>query len=125
MNSSARVERRRVYLAYRELFSGKNARVRQEKAIRSIVHESAHHEKDSINAIIHILKSLLDSRVFESEAQARQEFPELRSKSSRGRQTNKASKRFNTSLQTPMKVKHFEHSDKANSLSQTNPYGMF
>lgn len=75
-------ERKHVFLAYREVFTGKNALVRKKKAIRNLVfrHHWPTYEKSveisEIN-VVRILKSLLEDHVFESEEYASKEFPEL------------------------------------------------
>jgi hypothetical protein len=82
MNASKPADRQRVFLVYRELFSGRNAAVRKTRAIRNIVLSPALGLKVSaadtrLDTIISILKSLLNDRVFESEEQASRFFPEL------------------------------------------------
>jgi hypothetical protein len=75
-------EKRRVFLAYRSLFSGDNANLRQAKPIRKLVNKHL----SSFGALIKdfgssktvdILKALLEVRVFESDIQAKIAFPEL------------------------------------------------
>ncbi|KFZ19307.1 hypothetical protein V502_03720, partial [Pseudogymnoascus sp. VKM F-4520 (FW-2644)] len=80
--SHSTAENRRVFLAYRSLFSGDNANLRQAKKIRKLLKEHS----SSFGALIKdfgspktvdILKALLESRVFESDIQAKIAFPEL------------------------------------------------
>jgi hypothetical protein len=81
--SHSTAEKRRVFLAYRSLFSGENANLRQAKKIRKLVKEhSSSFEaliKDfgSCKTVGNILKALLEVRVFESDIQAKIAFPEL------------------------------------------------
>jgi hypothetical protein len=82
LNARGIADRQRVFLVYRELFNGTNAAVRKTKAIRNIVlsHTPALQVPaiaTHLDAIIPILKSLLNDRVFESEEQASKFFPEL------------------------------------------------
>jgi len=76
-----KVERQRVYLAYRKLFTGKNARVRKKKAILRIVQASPTSEpldeQHLKQKTIPILRSLLNDRVFEIEEAAKIDFPEV------------------------------------------------
>ncbi|OBT76527.1 hypothetical protein VF21_05437 [Pseudogymnoascus sp. 05NY08] len=80
--SHSTAEKRRVFLAYRSLFSGENANLRQAKKIRKLVKKHS----SSFEALIKdfgpcktvdILKALLEVRVFESDIQAKIAFPEL------------------------------------------------
>jgi hypothetical protein len=128
MDPSAKIERQSVYLAYRELFSGKNALVRNKKAILSIIRATptvkplvGQHLK---RKTIPILKSLLDNRIFEQEEQARREFPELWSKSSEDRQPSKTLIQHNTALKDL--VKHEDSGQKLNaeSLPHASLHGM-
>lgn len=75
-------EKRRVFLAYRGLFSGENANVRQIKKVRKLVKKHAAAFRPLIDdfgssKIVDILKALLEVRVFESDIQAKLAFPEL------------------------------------------------
>jgi hypothetical protein len=80
--SHSTAEKRRVFLAYRSLFSGDNANLRQAKKIRKLVQKHS----SSFGALIKdfgsdktvdILKTLLEVRVFESDIQAKITFPDL------------------------------------------------
>jgi len=80
--SHSSAENRRVFLAYRSLFSGPNANIRQARKIRSVVQEHASSFgpllKDfGSEKTVEILKALLETRVFESDIQAKIAFPEL------------------------------------------------
>ncbi|OBU00537.1 hypothetical protein VE01_01060 [Pseudogymnoascus verrucosus] len=81
-NVALPAEKRRVFLAYRSLFSGDNANLRQAKKIRKLVQKHS----GSFGALIKdfgsdktvdILKTLLEVRVFESDIQAKITFPDL------------------------------------------------
>ena len=124
MTSAVKVERRRVYVAYRKLFSGTNALVRKKKAILKILQTSPtfkpfagqHLESRTIS----ILKSLLKDHVFELEEAAKREFPELWSK------TSPDSKALTTCDLTQLKPTKLQESreEACQSLPQANPYGM-
>jgi hypothetical protein len=80
--SHSSAENRRVFIAYRSLFSGPNANIRKPKKIQSLVQEHASSFKPLLNDLgsektMEILKILLDTRVFESDIQAKIAFPEL------------------------------------------------
>ena len=73
---------RRVFLAYRTVFTGPQAHIRRSKKIREVIeqHESSFKPliKDfGLNKVVDIVKALLDQRVFESELKAKVAFPEL------------------------------------------------
>ncbi|RYP78913.1 hypothetical protein DL771_000298 [Monosporascus sp. 5C6A] len=76
------VDKRRVYLACRGLFTGDKARFRKPKTVRKVVER---HEA-SLRTLIHdlgeektieVVCDLLGRRIFESELRAKIEFPEL------------------------------------------------
>lgn len=76
-----RIERQHVYLRYREVFTGKNALLRTKKDIISAIEAlntskplAIQHQK---RKTISILRTLLEAQIFQSEEQAREEFPEL------------------------------------------------
>ena len=78
----APVDRRRVYLACKAIFTGNNAQLRKQKKIRELVDK----HKGALNPLIRdfgvpkvvdILRVLLDSGVFQSDLKAKIEFPEL------------------------------------------------
>lgn len=81
MTPAVKVERRRVYVAYRKLFSGRNALVRKNNAILKIVRTSPTFQplagQDLESTTVPIIKSLLNDRVFELDEAARKDFPEL------------------------------------------------
>lgn len=86
-----RVERQRAYLRYREVFSGNNALVRTKKDIIDAIQASSTSEPSAIQhrhrRTISILRSLLESQVFQLEEQAKKEFPELWLKIPKGNET--------------------------------------
>ena len=109
MTPTVRVERRRVYVTYRKLFSGRNALVRAKKTILKIIHTSptfrpfAGQKLDS--KTISILKSLHSDRVFELEEVAKKEFPELWSKTS---PDSKAPTKYDPTHLKPTKLEETE-----------------
>jgi hypothetical protein len=76
------VDKRRVFLAYRTVFTGPNAHIRKSKKVREVIQQ---HRKSfeplikdfGFNKVVDIVKALLDQRVFESELKAKIAFPEL------------------------------------------------
>lgn len=75
-------EKKRIYLACKPIFSGANALIRKPKLIREAVDKNAACLKPlfkdfAIHVVADILKILLDNRIFESDIQAKAEFPEL------------------------------------------------
>jgi len=80
--SYSSTETRRVFLACRPIFTGENAQVRKQKRVRKIVDK---HRKAltalltglGVDKVVEILRQLLEKRIFESEVQARAQFPEL------------------------------------------------
>jgi Zn-dependent M16 (insulinase) family peptidase len=76
------VDGRRVFLAYRTVFTGPHAQIRKSKKVREVIEQ----HKESFKSLIRdfgfekvadIVKTLLDQRVFESELKAKIAFPEL------------------------------------------------
>ncbi|RYO93700.1 hypothetical protein DL762_000905 [Monosporascus cannonballus] len=76
------VDKRRVYLASRGVFTGDKAHIRKLKTVRKVVEQ----HKASLRTLIHDLgeektieavRDLLERRIFESELRAKTEFPEL------------------------------------------------
>ncbi|RYP13834.1 hypothetical protein DL765_006706 [Monosporascus sp. GIB2] len=76
------VDKRRVYLAGRGVFTGDKAHIRKLKTVRKVVEQ----HKASLQTLIHDLgekkmieavRDLLERRIFESELRAKIEFPEL------------------------------------------------
>lgn len=75
-------EKRRVYVLCRPIFSGKNALVRKRKKVKEMVNSSRTSLHPLLNELgeaklVEALRSLLESRIFESELRARTEFPDL------------------------------------------------
>jgi len=72
----------RIFLAYRAIFEGNNAQIRQPKAIMKVV---VHHRASTQTLlkslgekhIVDTLKSLLDRKVFQSELEPKMAFPDL------------------------------------------------
>jgi hypothetical protein len=76
------VQRRRVYLACRAIFTGQNALVRKPKKIKELVEEHRRSLKPliqdiGINKVTEILRTLLEGQIFQSELKAKLQFPEL------------------------------------------------
>lgn len=72
----------RIFLAYRAVFEGSNAQIRQPKAIKKLVSQhrmSAHTLLHSLGEkqVIDTLKILLDRKIFQSELEAKLAFPRL------------------------------------------------
>lgn len=75
-------DEKRVFLAYRAIFDGNNAQIRQPKAILKVVSK---HRKSSQSLlrglgethVIATLKKLLERKIFESELEAKLAFPDL------------------------------------------------
>ena len=75
-------DRQRVFLAYRALFEGQNAQVRQPKAIKRLINENKKSSTTLIGSfgldkVVAILKTLLECEVFSSELKAKMAFPVL------------------------------------------------
>lgn len=71
-----------MFLAYRAVFAGNNVHIRKHKKILDnvLAHKSSFGPliKDfGTDKIVEILRNLLERRIFESELQAKVEFPEL------------------------------------------------
>ncbi|KAF2453301.1 hypothetical protein BDY21DRAFT_382199 [Lineolata rhizophorae] len=86
-------ERQRVYLSYRAIFTGQNAKIKQ-KAVRPLVDKHAKtfrkmHREIGLEKVVNILKDLLQKEVFESDRRAREVFPEV-FLSSRAKNTERA-----------------------------------
>lgn len=76
------VDRRRVYLACKAIFTGNNAQLRKQKKIRELVERRRTSLGPligdfGIQGVVDILRGLLDDRIFQSELNAKVEFPEL------------------------------------------------
>jgi hypothetical protein len=75
-------DKRRVFLAYRAIFAGQNAKLRKTKKIREVVkqHQNAFPtiiQEFGVNKIVEILSDLLQRQIFESESKAKAAFPEF------------------------------------------------
>lgn len=105
---SDKVERQRVYLTYRKLFTGKNARVRKKKAILRIVQSSPTSEpldeQHLKQKTIPILRSLLNDRVFEIEEAAKIDFPEVWTTSREENKLDETSIRATGASQAPAEL---------------------
>lgn len=82
MDSRARTERQRVFSTFRDVFTGKNAHLRKEKAIHGLVLQYWSSRKSlvgdcGIHKAVRIIKALLNGRIFELEVRASKEFPDL------------------------------------------------
>ncbi|KAL5344763.1 hypothetical protein ACLOAV_010160 [Pseudogymnoascus australis] len=78
------LDKKMVYLAYRDVFRGKLAKLRKRKKVRNVVekhkgHLHHRHLADTINSekTCRILGDLLAARLFESESAAKAAFPSL------------------------------------------------
>jgi hypothetical protein len=75
-------DRRRVFLAYRTVFTGPQAHLRKSKKVREVIQ---HHRNSfqqlitdfGFDKVVDIVKALLDQCIFESELKAKNAFPEL------------------------------------------------
>lgn len=83
-----RIERQHIYLRYREVFTGQNALLRTKKDIVGAIEASTTSKPSAIQhqkrKTISILRALLEGQIFQSEEQARNEFPELWLKTPKG-----------------------------------------
>lgn len=75
-------DQQRIFLAYRALFAGQNAQVRQAKTIRKILISSKTLssplvQKLGLDKVVSVLKELLQRKVFSSELKAKLAFPVL------------------------------------------------
>ncbi|KAL5330312.1 hypothetical protein ACEPPN_003838 [Leptodophora sp. 'Broadleaf-Isolate-01'] len=75
-------DRRRVFLAYRTVFTGPHVHIRKPKKVREVIeqHQGSFQPllRDfGFDKVAEIVKTLLDQRVFESELKAKIAFPEL------------------------------------------------
>jgi hypothetical protein len=73
---------RRVFLAYRTVFTGPHAQIRKSKKVREVIEQHGGSFQPLIkdfgfDKVVDIVKTLLDQRVFESELKAKIAFPEL------------------------------------------------
>jgi len=73
---------KKVYLAYRAVFGGSNARIRKRNAISNIVAQHRQSGQIVIEGLkakqtVHILEELLRRKLFDSEVEARLAFPDL------------------------------------------------
>ena len=78
---------KKVFLAYRAIFDGSNAQIRQAKAITKVVSQHPLPKKSLLKSlgekqIISTLKELLERKVFQSELKAKLAFPDLYTTSS-------------------------------------------
>jgi len=75
-------DQRRVFLAYRTVFSEANAQLRKAKKVREVVEQHRHSfeplMKDfGVEKITEIIHQLLKALIFESELKSKIAFPEL------------------------------------------------
>lgn len=80
--ASTSADRRRVFLAFRTVFTGPQAQIRRVKKVREAIeqHKASFQPliKDfGLEKVVDIVKTLLDNCIFESEAKAKIAFPEL------------------------------------------------
>jgi hypothetical protein len=73
---------RRVFLAYRTVFTGPHAHIRKSKKVREVIEQHRGSFQPFLrdfgfDKVADIVKTLLDQRVFESELKAKIAFPEL------------------------------------------------
>lgn len=72
----------RVFLAYRAIFEGNNAQIRQPKAILKVLANNRQFTRTLLKSlgekhVVDTLKSLLERKVFQSELEAKLAFPDL------------------------------------------------
>ncbi|KAL9029218.1 MAG: hypothetical protein Q9196_002514 [Gyalolechia fulgens] len=75
-------DQQRIFLAYRALFEGNNAQIRQPKAIRNLLISSKTSSSPLVRSfgldkVVSVLKGLLERKVFSSELKAKLAFPVL------------------------------------------------
>lgn len=75
-------DQQRIFLAYRALFEGQNAHVRQPKAIRKILISSKKSSSPlvlslGLDRVVSVIKGLLERGIFSSELKAKLAFPVL------------------------------------------------
>lgn len=73
---------RRVFLAYRTVFTGPQAQIRKSKKVREVIEQHRTSFEPLItdfgfDKVADIVKTLLDQRIFQSELKAKIAFPEL------------------------------------------------
>lgn len=110
-----------MYLAYRKLFTGKNACVRSKNAILRVLRASSDPlDKQVIkHPTMHILRFLLKNRVFEIEEAAKLEFPELWAASPQEQRLGKTSMEGSRASRVPTEL---EKSVESPGLA-TMPHG--
>jgi hypothetical protein len=128
MDARAPADRRQVFLTYRELFTGKN--VRKKKVIRKILLKHLPDSKASasdayINDTVSILKSLLEDRVFQSEEQANEHFPDLFKGSPSERPTGNTSRKRKASPGRSINVGRVVQTKAIDKLSPGTTVGMY
>lgn len=129
MDSKARAKRRRVFLAYRRIFTRNLARMRKKKAIRTIAqkHDWLSYQKyigvPDVNEVVRILRSLLINRIFESEELVSKEFPDLESQHGQPTKRDEARnvvvegrEKHDVSHESSVKMKYEEISDGAANI---------
>ena len=75
-------DQQRIFLAYRALFEGQNAQVRQPKAIRKVLRSRKKSSSPLVQSlgldkVVSVLKGLLERGIFSSELKAKLAFPIL------------------------------------------------
>jgi hypothetical protein len=80
--ASSSADGRRVFLAYRTVFTGPHAHIRKSRKVREVIEQHRGSFQPLIkdfgfDKVADIVKTLLDQRVFESELKAKIAFPEL------------------------------------------------
>lgn len=73
---------RRVFLAYRTVFTGPHAQIRKSRKVREVIEQHRGSFQSLISdfgfdKVADIVKTLLDQRIFESELRAKIAFPDL------------------------------------------------
>ena len=118
---SSKVERQNVYLAYRKLFNGKNARVRSKEAILRVLRASSNslENQDIKHRTISILTSLLHKRVFEIEAAAKIEFPGLWAELSQEQRLSKTPVNGSRTTRVPTKLEESAESPGPATISHS------
>jgi hypothetical protein len=130
MASQTKVERQHVYTTYREYFHGKPSRAWKRKALCKIIlkHETVPGmtvDDSHVNRIVPVLKALLKDHVFQSEDQAKREFPGLFLSSSPVRHTNIISRQRNAPPGKPRDIARTVRDGGRKNLNQRIPRSEF
>ena len=75
-------ERKRVFLATRDIFAGQNALIRKQKKVREMILKNENELREILadmgeSTVVGVAKGLLEMQMFEMERKARIMFPDL------------------------------------------------